>query len=85
MLERWFGPKIHHYLHLLGLMLVAFGLPFNKVLMSIGTILGVANILLEGRFKDYWNRIINNKPFIFLLGFFLMHLVALLWTENLDY
>ncbi|MEJ6491072.1 MAG: O-antigen ligase family protein [Flavobacteriales bacterium] len=85
MLERWFGPKIHHYLHLLGLMLVAFGLPFNKVLMSIGTIWGVANILLEGKFQDYSKRIINNKPFLFLLGFFLLHLGALLWTENWEY
>lgn len=85
MLERWFGPKIHHYLHIVGMMVLAFGLPFNKVLMSIGSIWGVSNLILEGRFFTYYQRIRNNKAFLFLLGFFLIHLLALLWTENFAY
>ncbi len=85
MLDRWFGPKIHHYLHIVGFMVLAFGLPFNKVLMSIGAIWGVGNLILEGDFSSYLQRIKNNKAYLFLLGFFLLHLVALAWTKNFDY
>jgi O-Antigen ligase len=85
MLDRWFGPKIHHYLHIVGMMVLAFGMPFNKVLMSIGSIWGVSNLILEADFANYFKRIKSNKAYLFLLGFFLLHIVALLWTENLDY
>ncbi len=85
MLDRWFGPKTHHYLHILGMMILTFGLPFNKVLMSIGSIWGVANVLLEGNFRTYYQNIKKNKAFLFLLGFFILHLVALLWTSNFEY
>lgn len=85
MLERWFGPKIHHYLHILGMMVLAFGLPFNKVLMSIGSIWGLSNLLLEGDFKTYYARIKSNKALLFILALFGIHLLALIWTTNFDY
>jgi hypothetical protein len=85
MLERWFGPKVHHYLHIVGMMVLAFGLPFNKVLMSIGSIWGLSNLLLEGKFRSYFNRIKSNKALLFVLALFGIHLLALLWTENFAY
>lgn len=85
MLDRWFGPKIHHYLHVIGMMVLAFGLPFNKVLMSIGSIWGVSNLLLEGDFKNYYTRLKNNSTFLFILALFALHLIALLWTDNFEY
>ena len=85
MLERWFGTKIHHHLHILGMMILAFGLPLNKVLMSIGAIWGASNLILEGKFSDYRKKIQQNQPFQLLLGFFLLHLVAMAWSSNWEY
>ncbi len=85
MLERWFGPKIHHYLHIVGMMVLAFGLPFNKVLMSIGSIWGLSNLILEGKFQLYFENIRKNRALLWLLAFFGMHFIALIWTSNFDY
>jgi O-antigen ligase len=85
MLERWFGVKIHHHLHVLGMMVLAFGLPMNKVLMSIGAIWGASNLILEGKFSDYWKNIQQNRTFQFLFGFFLLHVVAMAWSSNWEY
>ncbi len=82
MLDRWLGVKIHHYLHILGMMVLAFGLPMNKVLMSIGAIWGVSNLVLEGHFSTYWKNCKENRTFLFLLGFFLLHIVAMIWSSN---
>lgn len=85
MLDRWFGPKTHHYLHFLGMVVLAFGLPFNKVLMSIGAIWGASNLLLEGKFKTYFENFKKNKAFLFLLGLFVLHIIGLIWTNNFEY
>jgi hypothetical protein len=85
MLDKWLGVKIHHYLHVLGMMILAFGIPMNKVLMSIGAIWGVSNLLLEAKFLTYWENAKKNKTFLFLFGLFVLHFVALIWSENWSY
>jgi O-antigen ligase len=85
MLDRLFGFKVHSFLHVLGFSVLAFGLPMNKVLMSIGSIWGVSNLVLEGDFKVYWENLKTNKIFICLFTFFILHFVGLIWSENLAY
>jgi len=85
MLDRWFGVKVHHYLHILGMMVLAFGLPMNKVLMSIGAIWGISNLLLEGEFKQYWENCRKNNLYLLLLAVFVLHIIGLLWSENMTY
>lgn len=64
---------------------LAFGLPLNKVVISIGTMLGVFNLLLESDFKTYWQNIKKNRIFLWLVAFFLMHIIALFWTSDTAY
>ena len=85
MLDKIFGCKVHSFLHVLGMSVLAFGLPFNKVLMSIGAIWGVSNLVLEGDVKTYWTNIVKNKPFKWLLAFWFLHLIALFWTTDFSY
>jgi O-antigen ligase len=85
MLDRWFGVKTHHYLHILGMMVLAFGLPMNKVLMSIGAIWGISNLFLEGKFKQYWENCKKNNLYLLLLTFFVLHAIGLFWSENIAY
>ena len=70
MLDKLFGFKVHSFLHVLGMSVLAFGLPFNKVLMSIGAIWGVSNLVLEADFKTYWANILKNQPFKYTLKAF---------------
>jgi hypothetical protein len=85
MLDRLFGFKIHSILHVLGVSILAFGLPFNKVLMSIGAIWGVSNLILEGDFKYYGSNIRKNRIFLWLLVFCAFHLIGLFWTSDFAY
>jgi len=85
MLDRIFGFKIHSILHVLGVSILAFGLPFNKVLMSIGAIWGVSNLILEGDFKHYGVNIRKNTAFLWLLLFCALHLIGLIWTSDFSY
>ncbi|MBL4863013.1 MAG: O-antigen ligase family protein [Crocinitomicaceae bacterium] len=85
MLNRIFGANTHNYLHILGLSGLAFGLPLNKVVMSVSMMFLVLNLLLEADFKSYWQHITSNKLFLLILAFFSFHAVGLLWSEDLGY
>ncbi len=85
MLNRYFGKNTHTYLHLFGLSGIAVGIPLNKIVMSIGMMFVVLNLLLEGDFKNYYQNLKSNKVYLFILGFFLLHLVSILWSSNLQY
>lgn len=43
------------------------------------------NFLLEGDFKNAWQRLRSNAIGWFIFGYFLLHVLALLWTTNFDY
>lgn len=85
MLDRWFGHNTHYYLHLLGLAGVAVGLPLSKVVLSISTMFLLLNLLLKADFKAYWEQWSKNRMFHLILLFFLLHFVALLWSEDISY
>lgn len=85
MLNRIFGHNTHTSLHLLGLSGVAFGIPLNKVVMSISMMFLILNLVLEADFKKYWGNITKNRVFHLILSFFLFSIVALLWTSNFEY
>ena len=85
MLDKLFGFKVHSFLHVLGMSVLAFGLPFNKVLMSIGAIWGVSNLVLEADFKTYWTNILKNQPFKWLFAFWFLHIIAILWSSDIPY
>ncbi len=85
MLKRYFGPRIHQGLHFFVLSLFIVGVVCSKFLMSMGLLLGVLNLLLEGDFYTYWERIKTNKFILFILAFYALHLLGFLWTSNMDY
>ncbi|MCX8486517.1 MAG: hypothetical protein ORN53_04965, partial [Crocinitomicaceae bacterium] len=51
----------------------------------MGLLLGVLNLLLEGNFNSYYQRLRENPLVLFILAFYSLHLFGLLWTTNLDY
>lgn len=77
--------KIFHGIHLFGLLGVSVGLPFNKIVLSIALMLLLANLLVQAKFKTYWENLKGNKLVWLLIGFWLLHLLGLLWTTEIDF
>jgi hypothetical protein len=85
MLKRYFGPQIHRRVHFFVLALFIVGVVCSKFLMSMGLLLGVLNLVTEGNFKSYFQRLRENPLILFVLLFYVLHLFGLVWTSNLDY
>lgn len=85
MLSKKIGANAYRFLILLGYFALAFGLPFNKVVLSIATIWLVLFTLLEADFKTYATRIKHEKASWFLLALFGFQLLSFLWSDNLSF
>lgn len=85
MLSRYFGDNIHRYLHILGLCGVAFGIPMNKVVMSSSMVFIALNMIVEAKFSEWWKNLKPNKLYWLLVILFLLHIISILWSKNLDY
>ena len=75
----------HRNLILFGLLLMAIGLPLSAFLMSLGQFVLLGNWIIEGKWKDKWDRISKKKWFFFLLLFYFLHVVGMLWSEDFEY
>lgn len=85
MLNRFFGPSTHYYLHLFGLTGLTIGIPTNKVVMSLSMMFLVLNLLLEADFKNYYQKLKSNTVFLLAGSLYLIHIIALLWSEDIAY
>ena len=85
MLNRFFGAKFHSNFHVFIVLLLLVGVCCSTFLMSMGLLLGGLNFFLEGNFLEKFNRLKQNKLFLLIFGFYLVHVVAMLWTNNWEY
>ena len=85
MLNRFFGEKFHSNFHFFVLLVLLVGLCCSKFLMSMGLLLGGLNFFLEGNLKEKLSRLKENKFFLIIFGFYLLHVLGMLWTQNWDY
>jgi len=74
----------HRYIFLFGLIGLAAGMLFGTVPTSIPQIILAANWLLEGNFKWKWQQLKSNKIFWVLASFFLLHVIGMTYTENIQ-
>ena len=85
MLNRFFGEKFHSNFQFFVLLFLLVGLCCSKFLISMGLLLGGLNFFLEGNLKEKLSRLKENKFFLIIFGFYLLHLIGILWTQNWDY
>lgn len=78
-----FNEKIHRYLFLFGVSSLAFGMMVGTVPTSIPQFILLGNWLLEMDFKRKWQQLKTNKLFWILSSVFLIHVVGLLYTNDL--
>jgi hypothetical protein len=77
-------PWFQHY-HLFNLLVIAVGIVCSKFLMSLGLMLGGLGFLLERNWRNYALQLKSNPFFWTLLGFYFLHFLGQLWSENLAY
>ena len=63
----------------------AFLLPLTVAGANIIDAFIVLLWLARGTFKEDWNEVKNNKVVLAVLGFYLLHIVGLLWTEDMQW
>ncbi len=84
MLDRLFGARVHDFLHLLGLIGIAAGMPLGKAFMSMAMLLLIANFLLEAKFKTAIKRISDNRLLLAICIFFLLLIIGLSWSNDVS-
>jgi len=63
----------------------AFALPLTVAGANIIDAFIVLLWLVRGTFKEDWSEVKNNKVVLAVLGFYLLHIVGLLWTEDMQW
>ena len=76
---------IHEQVYFYTLLLIAISLPLSVYTTSMFTILLSINWVVEGRFREKWNRVKDNRALQLFLLILALHLVGLLWSDNLVY
>ena len=71
-----------NYLLFFGLCLLVTGLPLSLFLTSLSQFFIVGSFFLEGNFKEKTRRFINSKAAVLMVGFWLLHVIGLLWTQD---
>lgn len=77
--------QIHERIYFYWLILIAISLPLSIYTTSMFICQLATNWVLEGRFREKWNRFKSNRALQVFLLIFALHLIGLLWSENLSY
>ncbi len=85
MFDKWLNVPAHLYLRITALTILTVGIALSNVLMSIGAIWIIANWLIQGDFKLYWNRFKSKTTVWIVVILFLLLAVSLLWSTDVNY
>jgi len=77
--------KIHKYIYLTGLCIIAFFLPLSEYITNAAILLTITNFLVELNFKKKLIKLIQDKTILVFLLLFLTHLIWLINSENLGF
>jgi len=77
--------QIHEQVYFNTLILIAASLPLSIFSTSMFQIVLLVNWLIEGHFREKWNKALVNKALLVVLLLYLLHVVGLIWSEDLAY
>jgi hypothetical protein len=73
-----------NYIYFTGLLLLVASLPLSLFLTSISQFILSVAFLFEGNFIEKFKRFFRNKPAMLLAGIWILHLIGLLWTTDMN-
>lgn len=68
-----------------GFIILAIGLPLSEFLMSLSQFVIGGYWLLDGNFKGKWKLLKERKAILFIIAIWLIHLIGMLWSEDIKY
>jgi len=74
--------SLHQYIFFICLLLLALFLPVSRRMLSIAQIVMAANWLVEGRFREKYDRLKENSHVVYLMLVFLVFVLGMFWTSN---
>jgi len=77
--------KIHKYIYLAGLCIIAFFLPLSEYITNAATLMIITNFLLELKFKQKLKKLWDNKSILIFVSIFFVHLLWLINTQNFEF
>lgn len=77
--------QIHEQVYFYGLICLAVSLPLSVYTATLSQILIFANWIIEGRFREKWERFRQNRAIWIFLSLYLIHTIALLWSADSAY
>lgn len=77
------SPKTHRLIFLFGVCSLMFGMMVGTVPTSVPQFILLGNWLVEMDFRRKWQQIRSNKLFWILTSVFLIHVIGLLYTDDL--
>src|SRR4051812_46648710 len=72
-----------NYIYFTGLLMLCAGLPVSLFLTSLSQFVLLTAFLFEGSVKEKFQKFFRNKAAILFSGIWLIHIVGLLWTNDL--
>ncbi len=73
---------IHLSVFFTGIFLLMIGFLFSRVILSMGTVIIIANGLLQNDWKERWNVFLQNKFLVGISCLFLLPFISGLWSDN---
>ncbi len=64
------------------MMMIVFGLPLSRAMMSIGMIVLVVLAILQPDYTEKFRQFIKTPPFIAIIAFYLLVVLSGFWSEN---
>jgi hypothetical protein len=80
-----FSPSSYYQRYLIGIALLLIGLPFSKFLMSSAQLFLLGNWLLYQNPVKNFRLFFKNKPALILSGIYIIHLLGILYSNDLKY
>ncbi len=77
--------QIHEQVYFYGLILLAVSLPLSIFTVTLSQTLLLLNWLVEGRFREKWQRFKQNPAIGIFLALYLLHAIGLLWSTDPAY
>lgn len=77
--------QVHQFILFALMCLLCIGMQFSHFLVSISIILAAANYLLEGSFGAKWHAFKAHRPIQLYVGLFMLHIIGLIWTSDMEF
>jgi hypothetical protein len=68
-----------------GIILLVIGMQFSHFLVSLVVMILSLNFFVEGGLKTKFSNFLGNGPVWLFFGLFVLHIIGMAWSENLDY